>query len=383
MSLRHKFTNPLLLLAVVFAGVLLTPTSAWAGFQPVLPEELKMTSEPLAPGAPAIILYRQVDRDDNGRTTHEDHYYRVKILTDEGRKYADLEIPFWKESQEVVNLHARTVRPDGSIAEFEGKIFEKHIVKARGVRFLAKTLALPDVQVGSILEYYFTVDLKHIYDSHWILSQELFTKRAQFSLKPYKSSYVPVGLRWTWQMLPTGVQPKEGPDHIIRMEATNIPAFQVEDFMPPVNELQSRVDFIYEEGFSPRDPDVFWKQLGHKWNDSLEHFVGKRKAMEEAVTQIVAPNDPADVKLRKIYDRVQKIRNTSYEFQKTQQEEKRDKEKPAENVKKSGNVDMALAYNSPGCIWGWCGPQASKLMDVGFPAANSIFLIPTQCKAVS
>jgi Domain of Unknown Function with PDB structure (DUF3857) len=332
MSLRHKFTNPLLLLAVVFAGVLLTPTSAWAGFQPVLLEELKMTSEPLAPGAPAIILYRQVDRDDNGRTTHEDHYYRVKILTEEGRKYADLEIPFWKESQEVVNLHARTVRPDGSIAEFEGKIFEKHIVKARGVRFLAKTLALPDVQVGSILEYYFTVDLKHVYDSHWTLSQELFTKRAQFSLKPYKSSYVPVGLRWTWQMLAPGVQPKEGPDHIIRMEATNIPAFQVEDFMPPVNELQSRVDFIYEEGFSPRDPDVFWKQLGHKWNDSLEHFVGKRKAMEEAVTQIVAPNDPADVKLRKIYDRVQKIRNTSYEFQKTQQEEKRDKEKPAENV---------------------------------------------------
>jgi hypothetical protein len=27
------------------------------GFQPISPEELKMTSEPLAPGAPAIILY--------------------------------------------------------------------------------------------------------------------------------------------------------------------------------------------------------------------------------------------------------------------------------------------------------------------------------------
>ena len=35
---------------------------------PVTQAELKMTSEPLAPGAPAIILYRQVDRDDNGRT---------------------------------------------------------------------------------------------------------------------------------------------------------------------------------------------------------------------------------------------------------------------------------------------------------------------------
>ena len=43
-----------------------------------------MTSEPLAPSAPAIILYPQVDRDDNIHTAHEDSYYRIKILTEEG-----------------------------------------------------------------------------------------------------------------------------------------------------------------------------------------------------------------------------------------------------------------------------------------------------------
>jgi hypothetical protein len=64
------------------------------GSPPISPEELKMTSEPLAPGAPAIILYRQVDRDDNGHTSHEDNFERIKILTEEGRKYADVEIPF-------------------------------------------------------------------------------------------------------------------------------------------------------------------------------------------------------------------------------------------------------------------------------------------------
>jgi hypothetical protein len=60
--------------------------------------------------------------------------------------------------------------------------------------------------------------------------------------------------------------------------------------------------------------------------------VGKRKAMEEAVGQIVAPTDPPEVKLHKIYNRVQHIRNTSYELSKTQQEEKRDKEKADANV---------------------------------------------------
>ena len=293
-----------------------------------------MTKEPLAPGAPAIILYRQVDRDDNGRTSHEDSYFRIKILTEEGRKYADIEIPFYKDEGGIVGIHARTIKPDGTIANFDGKVYEKWIVKAKGFKYLAKTFTLPDVQPGGIIEYFYTVDLSehYIYDSHWILSNELFTKRAQFSLKPYETGYAPVNLRWTWQGLPNGATPKQGPDRVVRMDVTNIPAFQTEDYMPPENELKSRVDFIYEEGFPDKDPVQYWKRIGKKWNGALESFVGKRKAMEEAVAQIVSPGDPPEVKLRKIYDRVQQMRNISYEVQKTEQEQKRAKEKPPENV---------------------------------------------------
>jgi hypothetical protein len=160
----------------------------------------------------------------------------------------------------------------------------------------------------------------------------LFTRKAQFSLKPYKGTYQMFSLRWSWQGLPPGAVPKEAPDHIIRMEANNIPAFQTEDYMPPQDELKSRVDFIYEEGIAEKDQDSFWKHVGKTRNGQLESFIGKRKAMEQAVAQIVSPNDSQDVKLRKIYDRVQQIRNKSYEVQKTEQEQKRAKEKPAENV---------------------------------------------------
>jgi len=312
------------------------PAHAGLGFQPVSTDELKMTSEPLAPGAPAIILFRQVDRDDNIHTPHEDNYFRIKILTEEGRKHADIEIPFLKEDENVVGVKARTIRPDGSIAEFDGKIFEKNLVKGRGVKYLAKTFTLPDVQVGSIIEYSYTLDFHEykLFSSNWILSDDLFTKKAGFSLKPFLgNSYVTYSLRWSWNILPAGAAPpKEGPDHIIRMEAANIPAFQAEDYMPPANELKSRVDFIYEEGILEKDQANFWKQVGKKRNGQLESFVGKRKAMEQAVAQIISPNDSQDVKLRKIYDRVQQIRNTSYELRKTEQEEKREKEKPVENV---------------------------------------------------
>jgi len=312
-----------------------TPAKAGVGFQPVSQDELKMTSEPLAPGAPAIILYRQVDRDDSGFTPHEDNYIRIKILTEEGRKYADVEIPFFKGNGDIANMRGRTIKPDGSIVNFEGQAFEKELAKGRGVRYLAKTFTLPDVQVGGIIEYFYTVDLKehYIFDSHWILSNELFTRKAQFALRRYQSNYVPYSLRWSWQGLPAGAPPpKEGPDHVVRLEVTDVPTFQTEDYMPPANELKSRVDFIYEEGNPEKDQASFWKRLGKRRNDQLESFVGKQKAMEQAVAQIVSPNDPQDVKLRKIYERVQKIRNTSFELQKTAQEEKREKEKPAENV---------------------------------------------------
>jgi hypothetical protein len=314
----------------------LVPNAAWAvGFQAVSPDELKMTSEPKAPGAPALILFREVDRDDRGHTAHEDVYFRIKILTEEGRKYGDIEIPFFKEEGKVVNLHARTIEPDGTVVNYSGKAFDKMIVKARGVKYMAKTFTLPDVQVGSILEYYYTTDLSEnfIFNSRWILSNELFTKNAKFSLKPYTSSYVPVNVRWTWNLLPPGTaQPAEAPNHVINLDVSDVPAFQTEDYMPPENELKSRVDFIYsDEGFE-KDPDKYWRKLGKKRNDQLESFVGKRKAMEQAVAEIVSPGDSPEVKLQKIYARVQQIRNTSYELQKSEQELKRDKEKDPGNV---------------------------------------------------
>jgi hypothetical protein len=331
--LRRPFTIFACVLFVVFASYNPPTASAGDGFQPISPEELRMTSVPEAPGAPAVILFRQVDRDDSGTNGHENTYVRIKILTEEGRKYADVEIPFLKEQgSNITNIKARTIRPDGSTVNFEGKAFEKSIAKAKDFKVMAKTFTLPDVQAGSIIEYSYTEVLPEysLFNTHWILSDELFTRHAKFSLKPYTTGYT---VQWSWHLLPAGAgQPKEGSDHVVRLEVNNIPAFRTEDYMPPENEMKSRVDFTYsDEGFE-KDPAQFWKKKGKKLNDSVESFIGKRKAMEEAVAQIVSAGDAPEVKAQKIYARVQQIRNTSYEVHKSDQERKREKEKTASNV---------------------------------------------------
>jgi hypothetical protein len=312
--------------------------SSATAFRPVDPEELKMTSEPAAPGAPAIILYREVYRDDSGQTAHEDDYFRIKILTEEGRKYGDIEIPFFAGTGNLTGIHARTIKPDGSVVDFDGKVFTKSLVKAKGVKYLAKTFTLPAVQPGCVIEYFYTLDLRerYIFDSHWILSDELFTKAGNFSLKPYSSSYQQYHLRWIWQnMPPNAPQAKEGPDRIIRLQVANVPAFPKEDLMPPEDELKSRVDFTYSLDMPDADVNHFWSTVGKRMDGGVESFIGKRKAMEQAVSEIIGPNDPPEVKLQKIYARVQQMRNTSYEVRKTEEEEKREKEKPPDNVEEA------------------------------------------------
>ena len=330
-----------LAIAVIFAA----QAQAGVQFQPVSQEELKMTSEPNAPGAQAIILYRELQRDDCGPTCHstsasfmsadrfENNYFRIKILTEAGRKYGDIEIPLWDGVGNVANVNARTIRPDGSIVNFSGQIFEKTIIKAKGFKYRAKTFAMPDVQAGSIIEYYYTINFTKgdIFTSNWILNEELFTKKAKFSLRYFQSNYYPISFRWSEHLPPGSPSPQQKGD-VVELEVANIAAFQAEDFMPPENELKERVDFIYSS--DPFEPDVnqFWKTVGKNRYGAVEKFLGRRGPMEQAVSQIVSPSDPPEVKLKKLYARVQQLRNTTYEVQKTDQEQRRENPNPTQNV---------------------------------------------------
>lgn len=331
MSHRRLFMLVLLLIAAAAVPRVQRVTSG-DEWQPISPDELKMTSESKAPGAPAIILYRQVDRDDSdARTPHEYNYVREKIFTEEGRKYADVEIPLVKGQWDIHNIKARTIQPDGSIVDFDGKVYEKEIVKARGIKYLAKTFTLSDVQPGSIIEYHYMIDFAeyYVFNSNWILSDDLFSKSAKFTLKPYAQW----ALQWSWPNgLPEGTKPPVIETKVIHLEAQDIPAFQAEDDMPPEGAMKFRVDFVYSEDGFEKEPEKFWKRQGKKMSDAAESFVNKRKAMEQAVAEIVSPSEAQEVKLQKIYARVQKIRNISYEVEKTTQEQKRAKEKEINNV---------------------------------------------------
>lgn len=307
---------------------------------PVSDEELRMTSEPKAPKAPAIFLYRQVDRNDT--VPSEEIYERIKVLTDEGRKYADVEISYFKDSESIRSLEARLIDPDGTVVEFDGTVYDKPIVRSREYKMMAKTFTFPNVKVGSIIEYRYIRRMSYgwVFNSQWLLSQELFTRHARFSLRP-SGSYA---LRWSWPLgLPAGTEPPKQEKGRIRLETHDVPAFVKEEFMPPENLMKYRVLFIYEgEESNQREAEKYWKAFGKRVHWRLRNFVKNHRSLEQAVAEIVQPEDSPEVKVRKIYTRVQQVRNLSFERARTEQEIKREKladNSDAEDVWKHGYGD--------------------------------------------
>ena len=323
-SLQGRFV--LLLLSVAVADF--TQAEDWL---PISQEELGMHSTPKAPNAPAIYLYREVNRDDNG--PFETVYERIKILTEEGRDIANIEIPYIKDIENIKAIRARTIRPDGGIVNFDGEIFDRSIVKVTGAQYSAKSLTLPNVEVGSIIEYRYRHDFApfFVFDSAWILSQSLFTRHAQFSLQKYPG----FALRYQW---PNGIPPGSTPPRVeggkILMEVHDVPAFASEEYMPPENELKYRVDFIYDAGdlAHEKEADSYWTAFGKKRFKSVEKFIDRPHAMSTAISQVISADDSPEVKLQKIYARTQRIRNLTFERAKSEQETKRENLKEADDV---------------------------------------------------
>src|SRR5438552_13673156 len=75
-------------------------------WQPISPEDLKLTTEQ-AGNADAIILYHQQISDDN--KGHLQEYKRIKVLTESGKRFANVEIPYYGKDFQIVDVKARTI----------------------------------------------------------------------------------------------------------------------------------------------------------------------------------------------------------------------------------------------------------------------------------
>jgi len=311
---------------------------------PAVPkEDLALKENPSDPGSAAMILERHVYTDDEKRVQTE--FLRIKVLTEAGRSYADVEIPYVVKSTSVENIRGRTLQPDGSVTPFAGLVFDKVVLKYKRYAYDAKAFTLSGVQVGSIIEYSYEVRWKQRLPDYirnpanyvvtdgftvpattWTLQQNLFTRHATFVIRPVKNGM----LEYAKVRLPDQ-NPTRQPDGTMSMEMNNVPAIEEEDRMPPRSILTSRVHFYYRVGLIFN----YWSNVSKAEADTHEKLIEKTPFLERAANAIAPVTDPPETRLRKLYAHVQKVRYLSYEPEKTEKETKREhvaENKSAEDI---------------------------------------------------
>lgn len=312
----------------LLVGIILTCTLCTAeDWRPVSKAELEMKEYPGHPGVSAVILYRKHWFDDSRSTLT--NYYRLKILTEAGRSQANIETVPIRANEHISDFRARVIHPDGTVIPATSEIFEKVVAKYKSVRSTVKTMALPEVTVGSVIEYQYRVEWPETSYrmAAWDLEDKLFTREAHFYFKPY-----PVGY-YTWHLTASGklkdVAPNEQKDKSYTLDLQDVDAYEEESYMPPEANAKSWIIFYYVK--AAITADKFWDEASSNWNKSAEDYLNKSSKTAAAVPTIISGATNPEAKLRAIYGNVQKIRNLSFEKGKSQQEIDRQKLDEAKN----------------------------------------------------
>ncbi len=118
-------------------------------FGEVSEAELNLNSCVEQPDADVIIIFDKCSM----RITHDfdlqiNYHKRIKVLTEEGKEYANVKIRYW--NKDIINsIDAICISPDGEEYELDSdNIFEEEGEKSNTISF-----AIPGVEVGSIIEY--------------------------------------------------------------------------------------------------------------------------------------------------------------------------------------------------------------------------------------
>jgi len=307
-----------LVLICLFSLSLFAQKEDW---QPITQQDLEIKQVPDNPGADAVQLYYANYIDDS--VGSEFVYHRIKILTESGKKYADVEITAGFNN-DVGNLKARTIHPDGSIVEFTGKPFDKMIFKGKGIKWNAKTFTMPEVTVGSIIEYKYKT--KNYTSDSWILQHDLYTVEEYFKFQP---GHWARRISWSGRNLSNSAPVKKGEGW--ELEWKNVPAFQTEAYMPPEANYKPIVSFYYFRE-DIKNEEKFWEEIGKFLHEFIERYIGNRKEIKETALQAIGTETDPEKQLRKLYDRAQQVRNLSYERARTDEERKKEKIKSNENL---------------------------------------------------
>lgn len=246
---------------------------------------------------------------------------RIKILKKSALEQGNIEIPYYaKNNFEFVSFkRAQTITKSGKKIPIDSKsVFKEKLNENWNI----VKFAFPNVEEGAILEYEYTISSKNLLQLHeWYFQERMPTKASLLKLN--------IESRFEYQFLFQGennlrstkpeyknISPNpSGQRTIISFYVNNLPGLVAETFISSMNNYYTRIRFqlatAYNAGGGKDRVLPDWEGTVTKLLDNDE--IGKRylkksqysKVLEKVKT-LINPTDSVDVKVKTLYDWVNK-----------------------------------------------------------------------------
>lgn len=333
-----------------FAASIHAAADEW---KPIDAAHLALKSSTVEKEADAEGLFWEVKIDDSPEgDLIFDHYLRVKVFTERGREsQSKVDLIFgnlYGGETKIKDIAARTIKPDGSIVQLKKEdIFERTIVRVSGLKYKAKSFAMPAVEPGCIIEYRWR-EVRVDTDANYVRLQfqrDIPVQRVQYSIKPMAyedatfNSIVMHGQNTEW------VKGKGG---YYTTTMTNMPAVYEESRMPPEDQIKTWMLVFYQR-VNPDKPttEKYWSDLGKNYYERTKSLLKPNDDVKAMAVSLTANAKTDDEKIANLFDFCRLKIKTTRGLTPDERAKLKDNKSPADTLKRgigtSGDIDLLFA----------------------------------------
>jgi len=224
-------------------------------------DELEMETYENDPEAEAVVVYdlgnSKVQREENQFVVMFTRKTRIKILSEAGLDYAEVEIPVYQDRgnyERIMDLEGTTYNyNDGKLEQVELDPSDSYKEKINEYWAVEK-FVMPGVKVGSVIEYTYRLRTENMFNLRdWEFQRRIPTIYSEYTVRMvpfYSYTYIMQGASQFDKQESyedDGVRQQFGPTEYQYMVHTygmkDIPAFRDEEYITSINDYIMKLDF--------------------------------------------------------------------------------------------------------------------------------------------
>lgn len=271
-------------------------------------EEILLQECPYETDAVAVILSETCVVDLSYAMIYYKHHVRIKILKEEGLKYANVELPFYRKNnlEKISGVRGQTVyfHENGKkeVTNLSSKtVFTVDEDENYGeVRF-----SMPNVKVGSIIEYKYTTNSKfYNYLDTWYFQSEIPTHYSSIKVN------MPDTFRYDMLMFGDRLERKYSTEKTNMWTLNHLPSIKEEEYINNYRDFVEQIRFQLTGYYksAAQGPEFVttltsWEKLASEYMSNID-FLGRKAFAKKQVEQILDGSENNWEKIQKIYDYV-------------------------------------------------------------------------------